>query len=154
MSPISNLSLLMLPVMLLGCGVEEQDEVLDTHLTQTKSSLSLEPLNADSGESANRILISNEIAPLLDDSTCPDYYSCVWTASYYGGTRRKIGASYAGDGWHQFENIKYSAKNKFINKGIQLQGSDPRDNHCLRPTNTVSTAGAGWEWFRVIDSCP
>jgi hypothetical protein len=62
---------------------------------------------------------------VLDDSTCPSGNACMWTGGDlftppYSGDKRVVGASFSDIGWQSLANARFSAKNRFANKGLWL----------------------------------
>lgn len=87
-----------------------------------------------------------------DDSHCPDGYSCFWTGQFYGGNKRLIGADEYGRGWQQFDNRKYSVKNRFSNKTIWIYG--PQIGYdCGWPGQRADSIPGGITWYAVGLDC-
>jgi hypothetical protein len=61
---------------------------------------------------------SDSSVALLDDSHCPDNYACFWTGGHFDGNKVLRGLEYAGTLWHDFDNVKQSAKNNFFNNVV------------------------------------
>jgi hypothetical protein len=90
------------------------------------------------------------------DATCPsNNNSCVWKGSLYNGNKILIGAGEGGTGWHNFDNSKFSAKNRFNNRCLELSyfigGGGAPDT--LNPGENNPAAGpGGWESYKVTGS--
>jgi hypothetical protein len=91
-------------------------------------------------------------APASADSTCPDGYSCFWTGQFHGGAKRLVGAEWYGHGWQEFDNRKYSVKNRFTNKAILIYG--PQIGYdCGYPGQRADSIPGGITWFAVDIDC-
>ena len=97
-------------------------------------------------------LVSGAGTAQADDSHCPDGYSCFWTGQFYGGSKVLRGAEWYGRGWQQFDNRKYSVKNRFTNKTIWIYG--PQIGYdCGFPGQRADSVPGGITWFAVGLDC-
>jgi hypothetical protein len=98
-------------------------------------------------------------APLsvLDDSSCPQGWGCVWTGTNYNGNKTLIESQWGGTGWQTFPgNGKQSAKNGFTNRKLLLRIGPGWAAACLTergtPGDHVPDFGGLLVWqFRVTD---
>ena len=85
------------------------------------------------------------------DTTCPAGNVCFWDSpnTAYAGTKRLVGASFGGTGWHSFENIKFSLKNRFDNRVVWTRETTHGAVACFPPGANSGLIFQGWFQFAV-----
>lgn len=94
------------------------------------------------------------------DPSCPDDgggYSCFWIGGHFGDAKRLIGAGEPVGIWKEFDNRKYSVKNRFTAwyKTIWIYGPQIGGDgiDCGYPGQRIDSIPGGVTWYAIGDTC-